>query len=166
MKGSNSYYRIWPFLTVVFISLSLFSYGTAMMDYMLIYPSRLIIGENEFVGYHALLEERIIPVSVMPFSVITLINIILLFRRPVEVPLKFLIISMVCLVLDWISTIFVQIPINLQLNNGKDVALINDIISNNRGRVVLESVQAFAVIKIIYHIMKCCETYLNKSVKQ
>ena len=166
MKESKSYSGIWLFLTVVFVSLSLFSYGTAMMDYVLIYPSRLIIGENEFVGYHALLEERILPVSVMPFALITLINIILLFRRPVEVPLKFLIISMVCLALDRISTIFIQIPINLQLNNGKDVALINDIISNNLGRVVLESVQALAVIMIIYHIMKCCETYLSKSVNK
>ncbi|HMF70037.1 MAG TPA: hypothetical protein VK616_01105 [Flavitalea sp.] len=88
MKESKSYSGIWSFLTVIFVSLSLFSYGTAMMDYVLIHPSRLIIGENEFVGYHALLEERILPVSVVPF----------------------------------------------------------------------------AVIMIIYHIMKCCDTYLNKSV--
>ncbi|HTF28198.1 MAG TPA: hypothetical protein VK625_05095 [Flavitalea sp.] len=54
MKESKSYSGIWSFLTVVFVSLGLFSYGTAMMDYVLIYPSRLISAKmNSSVIMHS-----------------------------------------------------------------------------------------------------------------
>ncbi|HEX8530656.1 MAG TPA: hypothetical protein VF646_11560, partial [Cytophagales bacterium] len=113
-----------------------------MMDYFLVYPSRLIVGEREFVAYHALLEARILPVSVVPFAVITLLNGLLCWWRPAGVPKSYVWASLVCLLLDWLSSIFVQIPMNLQLNAGKDVALIEQVMATNWGRVVLESAQA------------------------
>ena len=56
----------------LFCGLSFFSCGTAMMDYFLVYPSRAIVGDREFVQYHSLLEAAILPVSVMPFLLITI----------------------------------------------------------------------------------------------
>ena len=128
--------------TAVFLALTFFSYGTAMMDYFLVYPSRLIVGEREFVAYHALLEARILPISVVPFALITLLNGLLCWWRPASVPKLYVWASLVCLLLDWLSSIFVQIPMNLQLNAGKDVALIEQVMATNWGRVVLESAQA------------------------
>lgn len=132
-----------------FIALTFFSYGTALMDYFLVYPSRLIVGTPEFVAYHALLEDRIIPISVVPFALLTVANALLLFFRPGGVSKSLVWASFICLFLDWISTAFVQIPMNLQLNAGKDVALIQAVMDTNWGRVVLESLQAglaFAVL--------------------
>ncbi len=128
--------------TVCFIGFTFFSYGTAMMDYFLIYPSRLIVGQEEFVAYHALLEERIIPISVIPFALLTLLNILLLWFRSASLPGKLVWASFLCLVLDWISTIFIQIPINLQLNSGKNEELIRYIMDTNWGRIFLEAAQA------------------------
>jgi hypothetical protein len=44
--------------------------------------------------------------------------------------------------IDWISTAFVQIPMNVRLGEGKDLALIQQVMDTNWGRVVLESLQA------------------------
>ena len=129
-----------------FCALSFFSFGTAMMDYFLVYPSRAIVGEDEFVSYHSLLENAIIPVSVLPFLVITIQNIFLFWSRPANVEKGLIVISLCCLLLDWTSSILVQIPLNLQLNNGKDMMLIQQVIDTNWGRVFLESLQAFFVL--------------------
>jgi len=66
----------------LFCGLSFFSCGTAMMDYFLVYPSRAIVGDREFVQYHSLLEAAILPVSVMPFLLITIQNVFLFWSRP------------------------------------------------------------------------------------
>ena len=130
----------------LFCALSLFSFGTAMMDYLLVYPSRAIVGEEEFVAYHALLEAAIIPVSVMPFFIITIQNVFLFWSRPANIERGLVVVSLCCLLLDWSSSIFVQIPMNLKLNEGKDIALIQKVIETNWGRVFLESLQALSVI--------------------
>lgn len=130
----------------IFCALSFFSFGTAMMDYFLVYPSRAIVGDQEFVAYHALLEAAILPVSVVPFFIITIQNVFLLWSRPAHVKKGLVVVSLVCLLLDWASSVFVQIPMNLQLNEGKNMALIQDVIDTNWGRVFLESTQAFFVM--------------------
>jgi hypothetical protein len=125
-----------------FFAFTFFSYGTAMMDYFLVYPSRLIVGESEFVAYHALLEERILPISVIPFGLLTILNILLFWFRPGHLPKGLVWASLLCLLLDWVSSIFFQIPMNLQLNHGKDPALIQHVMDTNWGRIFLESAQA------------------------
>ena len=130
----------------VFCALSQFSFGTAMMDYFLVYPSRALVGNEEFVAYHALLEGAIIPVSVVPFFIITIQNVFLFWSRPANVEKGLVVVSLCCLLLDWLSSIFIQIPMNLQLNQGKDMALIEEIMVTNWGRVFLESTQAVTVL--------------------
>lgn len=100
-------------LANAFCALTFYSYGTAMMDYFLVYPSRAIVGAGEFVAYHALLENRILSISVAPFLLLTILNVVLLWQRPTGVPKSLLWLSLVCLLLDWASSVFVQIPINL-----------------------------------------------------
>jgi uncharacterized membrane protein len=139
--------------TGLFIAITFFSYGTAMMDYFLVYPSRMIIREQEFVAYHALLEERIIPISVIPFAVLTVLNVLLLWFRPVQIPRRYVWLSLVCLFLDWLSSIFLQIPMNLQLNEGKDIVLIQQVMDTNWGRVVLESAQAVIALLMLLAII-------------
>ena len=129
-----------------FCALSFFSFGTAMMDYFLVYPSRVIVGANEFIQYHALLESAILPISVIPFLIITIQNVFLCWSRPSSVTQALVVASLVCLVLDWASSIFIQIPINLKLNDGKDIELINYIMKTNWGRIFLESLQAALVL--------------------
>lgn len=135
---------------ILFIACTFYSYGTAMMDYFLVYPSRLLVGEEEFVAYHALLDERIMPLSVYPFVLLTVLNISLLWFRPAHIPRRLVLASLICLLLDWLSTIFIQIPMNLQLNEGKDPAIITYIMDTNWGRVVLESAQMLITLKILW----------------
>lgn len=139
---------------VIFCSMSFYSYGTAMMDYFLLYPSRFLVGEKEFVAYHALLEGAIVPISVVPFLAIILLNILLVWFRPVGVSRTLILISLICLLLDLGSTLLLQAPWNFELGNGKNVALMQKITDTNWIRVFLESVQAIVAGVLVY---KRCE---------
>jgi hypothetical protein len=141
-------------ILTAFCCLSFYSVGTAFMDYFLVYPSRAIVGVNEFVSYHDLLEKAILPVSVIPFFIITILNGILSLRRPKSVSKRLLWASFICLILDWISSIFIQIPMNLELNNGKDPVLIQKVMDTNWGRIFLESLQAIIAFVMMTNALR------------
>src|SRR5687768_13070388 len=137
------------YLFITFCTLSFYSFGTAMMDYLLLYPSRFLIGEDEFVSYHMLLETYILPVSVYPFLLITVLNVFLLWFSPRQLPRKLVWISLVCLVLDVLSTALFQAPWNLALSEGKNVELMQKITDTNWVRVFLETLQVIIVFKML-----------------
>lgn len=137
------------FVAHAFFATTFFSYGTALMDYFLVYPSRMLVGTAEFVAYHALLEDRIIPISVVPFAVLTVLNWLMLLFRPSGIPKSYVWASLLCLLADWISTAFVQIPMNLQLSEGKNIALIQRVMDTNWLRVALESAQALLAFAML-----------------
>lgn len=145
------------YLFITFCTFSVYSYGTAMMDYFLLYPSRFLVGDEEFIAYHQLLEKAIIPISVLPFLLITLLNSLLLWFHPPGLSKTLIWISLVCLVLDVISTVLFQAPWNLSLSEGKNVALMQKITDTNWFRVFLESLQAIVVFKML------SATYSNDS---
>ena len=116
-----------------------------MMDYFLVYPSRYVVGTNEFIAYHQLLESAIIPVSVFPFLLIIVFNILLIWFRPSLVPKNLIWASLVCLLLDFISTALFQAPWNLELSEGKNIALMQKITDTNWVRVFLEIAQVIIV---------------------
>lgn len=140
------------FSLVLFISFCLFSFysfGTAMMDYFLLYPSRFLIGESEFIAYHELLESAIIPISVLPFLVIIIMNILIFWFRPQEVSRNLLRISLICLLLDFLSTVLFQAPWNLSLSSGKNLEVMQKITDTNWARVFLETSQVVVVFLLL-----------------
>lgn len=137
-------------LFVLFCALSCYSYGTAMMDYFLLYPSRFLIGEEEFIDYHKLLESAILPISVFPFLLIIVMNFMVLWFKPFVISKRLLWISLICLILDLLSTALFQAPWNMALSTGKDVALMQKITDTNWVRVFLESAQAVVVVMMLY----------------
>lgn len=132
------------FSNVLFISfgtLSYFSFGTAMMDYFLLYPSRFLVGEKEFVTYHKFLESAILPISVYPFFLLIFLNLLLFWHKPEGLSNTLIWISFMCLLLDLMSTAFFQAPWNFELSKGKNVLLMQKITDTNWVRVFLESMQ-------------------------
>jgi hypothetical protein len=120
-----------------------------MMDYFLVYPSRYLVGPNEFLAYHQLLESAIIPVSVFPFLLIIVFNILLIWFRPTHVQRNLIWASLVCLSLDFISTALFQAPWNLELSEGKNIALMQKISDTNWVRVFLEIGQVIIVFMML-----------------
>ena len=142
--------RFSTFFFILFCALSCYSYGTAMMDYFLLYPSRFLIGDKEFIDYHNLLESAILPISVYPFLLIIFMNVIMLWFKPFGISKTLVWISLICLILDLTSTALFQAPWNMALSAGKNVALMQKISDTNWVRVFLETAQAIVVVIMLY----------------
>lgn len=140
-------------LFILFCLLSFYSYGTAMMDYFMLYPSRFFVGESEFVQYHQFLESAIMPISVFPFLVIIVMNILIFWFRPPYIPGKLLWISFACLIIDLLSTVLIQAPWNFELSEGKNIVLMEKITNTNWLRVILETSQVLVVFFMLKHFM-------------
>lgn len=130
--------------------MTFYSYGTAMMDYFLLYPTRGLVGASEFPAYHTALAERILPVSVFPFLALTVLNLLLFRFRPRFAARGLVAASFICLYLDWLSTVFIQIPLNGQLNERKDAEVMKFIMQSNWARIFLETAQAVIAFVLLY----------------
>lgn len=110
-------------LTLLFFMLSFYCFGAGMIDSFAIYPSWLLVGEEEFVAVHQAGGQRIVLFLVLPILALTIIIIIMFWHRPVAIPKRLLWIAFVCQMISWLSSAFIQIPIQIQLDQGKDEAL-------------------------------------------
>jgi hypothetical protein len=146
-------YRFTLVFFTLFCLLSFYSFGTAMMDYFLLYPSRFFVGEKEFVQYHKLLESAIMPVSVFPFLVIIIMNVLIFWFRPLQVEKKLVGFSLACLIIDLLSTVLLQAPWNFALSEGKDIALMQKITDTNWLRVFLETAQVIIVFIMLRQLI-------------
>lgn len=146
-------YRYTLILFIIFCLSSFYSYGTAMMDYFLLYPSRFFVGENEFVQYHKSLEAAIWPISVIPFLLLIVMNMWLIWFSPKEVPRTLTWLSLTCLILDFLSTVLLQAPWNYELSGGKNIELMQKITDTNWLRVFLETSQVVIVFLMLRHFV-------------
>jgi hypothetical protein len=146
-------YQFGLILFVLFCLFSFYSFGTAMMDYFLLYPSRFLVGESEFVQYHQFLESAILPISVFPFLIVIIFNIAVFWFRPLHISKKLLWMSLVCLLIDLASTILFQAPWNFELSEGKDIVLMQKITDTNWLRVFLETTQIVLVFLMLKRLL-------------
>ena len=138
----------------LFVVTSFYCFGTSMMDYFLLYPTRGLVGEAEFAAYHQALEARIFPVLVYPFLLLTVLNILCVWYKPAAVPRKWILLSLALLVADWISTFAIQMPLNFQLSEGKNEAVLQQVMDSNRIRVALESAQVSLAFLLLWKSKK------------
>jgi hypothetical protein len=124
-----------------------------MMDYFLLYPSRFLVGESDFIQYHKFLESAILPTSVFPFLIVIIINIAVFWFRPLHISKKLLWLSLSCLLLDLASTILFQAPWNFELSKGKDIDLMQKITDTNWLRVFLETTQVVLVFLMLRRLL-------------
>src|SRR3989337_413787 len=123
-------------ITVLFFMLSVYCFGAGIVDSFAMYHSWLFVGEAEFVAVHQAAGQRIVLFFVLPFFFLTMITILMFWNRPAIISRRLLWIGFICQMVSWLSSAFIQIPIQLQLDRGKDQELLNKLIATDWIRVV------------------------------
>lgn len=100
----------------VFLLLTFFSAGGAAVESFVNYPTWLLIGEAEFKAYHQALGPRIVATMVLPLLGSTVFNGLLFWFRPARVPRWSVWLTLVLVVVCWVSTAVLEIPIQAQLS--------------------------------------------------
>lgn len=139
-------------LFFIFSVLAIYSFGAGIMDSLAIYHSWRFVGETEFAQVHKETGDRIITFFVLPLLVCTILAVFLLWRRPAHLPKSLLWMAITCLAVAWISSAFIQIPIQFQLDKGKDVMLLNKLLDTDWIRIIAYVAFFGVVIAMLWQV--------------
>jgi hypothetical protein len=121
----------WTFVS--FIVLTYFTLGAGYLESFVNYPLWHIVGETDrWVEYHRALGPRIAVLLAFPVLMLSPIaNVLLFFVRPVSIPRWTVWSTLVLLVVSIVSTLVIQIPIQIQLDSAYDRAAVERLISTS-----------------------------------
>jgi len=126
----SSKWSIWLFLLT--FSFIFYGMGASFVESFINYPTWKLIGPNEFLTYHHTAGPLIIGYLVAPAVFGTLLTSLLLWFRPRPIPAWVLWVALGLQVVVWISTITIQIPIQIQLSDtGLSIPAIDKLIVTN-----------------------------------
>ena len=145
-------------IIILFFILSFYCFGAGMMDSFAMYHSWLFVGENEFSEMHQAVGKRIILIVVLPMLVLTALCVLLLWHRPSAVSKRSVIAALLTLLAGWASSAFIQIPMQVELDKGKNAALLEQLIHSDWIRVVAWliyiTIVLFMIIRLQQHYVR------------
>lgn len=122
--------RWWIF--VIAFALVFYGNGAGFIESFVNYPSWPLVGADEFLAYHQFISPRVIAFLVVPVFAGTIFTLLMLWWRPVAVPVWMVWAALAAQIIVWASTALIQIPIQLQLGtHGVSAELIDRLIVTN-----------------------------------
>lgn len=145
----------WHF--IVFTALAFYCLGASYLESFVNYPVWHIIGpSDQWVPYHVALGARVIVLLAFPTLVLSLLsNVLLLFFRPREIARWLVWSTLLILLTGILSTVFIQIPMQMRLDQGYNEVLVNKLISSSFWlREVTGAARCLLVAYMFYCIIK------------
>lgn len=119
------------YFTIVF-ALVFYVVGAAFVESFVNYPTWKLIGADEFKTYHQGLSVLIIKTMVLPWLAEILLTVSLLWLRPRIVPRRAVAATLVFNSIIFISTVTIQIPIQIRLSaDGFSADLIDRLLATD-----------------------------------
>lgn len=126
----NSPVSIWLFL--ITFTLVFYGMGASFVESFVNYPTWHHIGAAEFQAYRQALSPLIIGFMVIPVFLAIPLTALLLWKRPAPIPSWAIWLALAMQMIGAISSIAIQIPIQVQLStNGLSHSLIDQLIYTN-----------------------------------
>jgi hypothetical protein len=126
----SSKFSIWLF--VVTFAFVFYGMGASFVESFINYPTWKFIGPNEFQTFHRAATPLIIGYLVAPILFGTFLTALLLRFRPRPIPAWALWVALGLQVIVWISTVTIQIPIQIDLStNGLSIPAIDKLMMTN-----------------------------------
>ena len=120
----------WLFLFT--FALTMYGVGASFVESFVNYPTWRLIGAGEFLAYHHAIGPLVIGYMVVPMIVGTIMTIMLVWLRPAGIPAWAIWLSIGLQLIVWISTAFIQLPIQFELDSsGLSIPLIDRLIFTN-----------------------------------
>ena len=113
-------------------ALTFYCLGASFVEGFVNYRTWGLIGTDEFKAYHQALSPLIIKTMVVPIAIKSVLVILLLWFRPTFIPRWAVFVAVAFELLNWISTITIQIPIQMQLSeSGLSQVLLDKLIATD-----------------------------------
>jgi hypothetical protein len=149
----DSIFKTYGVFIITFV-LMFYTLGAGVIDNYVIYPTFATVGENEFVAFRAVFSPRIVALLVVPLILRFVFSVLLLWLRPTAIRLWHVCLFLLCQAVVWISTIAVQIPIQVELDKGKNPELIQKLIETIWLRTSMNIVCAAIMIWMMFLVIR------------
>lgn len=125
----NSFFKTYGVFIIAF-ALTFYTLGAGIIDNYVLYQTFPVVGENEFVAFRAVFSPRIVALLVVPLVLRSVFSVLLFWFRPAAIRAWQVWLFLVFQVVAWISTFAVQLPIQFELDKGKNPELIQNLIDS------------------------------------
>jgi hypothetical protein len=136
-------------ITPVFMALAFYVFGASMMGSFVIYHTWRFVGEADFVKMHIESGNRIVSFFVLPTLIMTVFLVLQFWHRPRIVPRSLIWSALICTIIPLLSSAFIQIPMQIKLDQGQDNYLLEQLILTDWIRVIPSFGLAIAVFIMI-----------------
>lgn len=106
-----------PWLFLLTFALVFYFTGAAFIESFVNYPSWRHIGASDFVAYHHSLSVGVVAFLVAPGLLGALGTVLMLWRRPVEIPRWSVWVAIGLQATIWVSTALIQIPMQMEFSS-------------------------------------------------
>ena len=128
MKNRN---RLSAIVFSVYIVLEFYVFGAGMTNSLVAYRTWRAVGAKEFPAFHHIDSALIIPIFVSFFILSFIPQILLFWFRPPVIPRWMVGVALLFNGITLLSTVLIQIPIQVQLDSRFSMDLINRLISTD-----------------------------------
>lgn len=128
MKNKN---KISSLVFSVYILLTFYVFGGGIVNSLVAYPTWRWVGEKEFPKFHQIDSSLIIPLFVIFFFISFIPQVLLFWFRPSIIPKWMVGVALLFNLITLISTLVIQIPIQVELDKKFSSALIERLISTD-----------------------------------
>ncbi|MDQ3749355.1 MAG: hypothetical protein M3367_10150 [Acidobacteriota bacterium] len=149
---------------IITFALMFYTFGAGMIDNYVIYPTFSVVGENEFVAFRHVFSPRIVALLVVPLILRFVFSVLLLWLRPKAIHLWHVWLFLFCQIVSWISTFAVQLPIQFELDKGKNPELIQKLIDSIWLRTTMNIACAAIMIWMMFLVIRSLASGKNETV--
>lgn len=146
------------FITIAFIVLTFYCFGAGVMDSFVIYHGWRFVSDPDFTTLHREQGARIIPFFVLAYVVLTILNILMFWFRLRVIPRHLVIMALLANITGWVSSALIQIPIQIQLEQGLNTALIEKLIVTDWIRVIASLLLATSTLLMLSRVCAASAT--------
>lgn len=159
----DSIFKTYGVFIITFV-LTFYTFGAGVIDNYVIYPTFAAVGGNEFVAFRAVFSPRIVALLVVPLILRSVFSVLLLWLRPAAVRLWLVWLFLFCQIVGWISTFAVQLPIQFELDKGKNSALIEKLVESIWLRTTMNVVCAAIMIWMLFLVIRSLASDKNDTL--
>ena len=151
----NKKARISTVVFSVYILLAFYVFGGGMVDSLVVFRTWRWIGPDEFPKFHQSDNAHIIPVFVIFFFLSFIPQVLLFWFRPMIIPKWMVWLALFFNMIMLISSITIQIPIQIELDKRFSLELIERLISTDFAfRVIPMLLLAVTNFAMLYKVVK------------
>jgi len=160
----NNKNKISTIVFSVYILMTFYVFGGGIVNSLVGYRTWRAVGENEFPAFHQIDSKLIIPLFVIFFFLSFIPQILLFWFRPMVISKWLVLGALIFNLITLVSTIIIQIPIQVELDQKFSLELIDRLISTDfMYRRIPMLLMAIVNFIMLYKVVNNVNANLNTS---